>query len=60
MQRTSPSVRSYGKPPINTQALSLYWLCQDETRFPDFSSCSLNFLIFFTFLKSKTELNNFH
>lgn len=47
----SPSDKSYGKPPTNSQALFLYWSCQEDFWWPSLSSCSLSFFIFFTFLK---------
>lgn len=49
-QITSPSVKSYGKPPTKIQALSLYWSCHDVFKFR-FNSSSLNFLTFFTLLE---------
>jgi hypothetical protein len=47
---TSPSVKSYGKPPTKIQALPLYWSCHDVFKFR-FNSSSLNFLMFFTLLE---------
>jgi hypothetical protein len=49
MQTISPSERSYGRPPIKTHALSLYWSCQ-EVLLLVYNSCSLNFITFFMFV----------
>jgi hypothetical protein len=57
MQTISPSERSYGRPPIKTHALSLYWSCQ-EVLLLVYNSCSLNFITFFIFLKLQQSRRN--
>jgi hypothetical protein len=54
-QTTSPSVNSYGRPPIKIHAESLYWECHDDLLPATPSSNSLSFILF----RLRTLLNKY-